>query len=129
MRFSLAEIQKWQAAARSVSEDDPLSWTIKPLLDTADEGMQIKYTLGSVLRKDTELADHRTTETSLRNQLDDVNAAMHSFVGDRIRPCRALIRNTQAGYSCRSNLRARDPSSKERAACTTGSNGRQGIIR
>ena len=128
MRFSLAEVQKWQAAARLVSEDDPLSWTIRSLLDTADEGMHITYTIGSVLRKDTELADHRTTETSLRNKLDDVNAAIKSFVGDRIRPRRALIRNTHAGYSFRSNPQAKDRSSKERTASTTGSNGRQGTI-
>jgi hypothetical protein len=41
--FSLAGLQEWNSAARSVPKDNPLFHTLEGLLDTEKEGMRAAY--------------------------------------------------------------------------------------
>jgi hypothetical protein len=81
-RTSSAQLEKWCATARSVPPKDPLSCTIKVLLDTTNEGEQPTCVSGVVLKAPTDLVNRLGEEASLRSKLDDVNKAMASFVSN-----------------------------------------------
>jgi hypothetical protein len=79
--FSLAGLQEWNSAARSVPKDNPLFHTLEALLSTEEEGMRAAY-VPTHTGDPSDLFNLRQEGDTLREKIDDAKKALRPFVGD-----------------------------------------------